>query len=183
MSSIEALAMFLWIIGTPQLIRQAVNRFERSKETICRKFEEVLHCVYKMSADIIKPKDLEFSNVHPRVQASQFSPHFYKCIGAIDGTHVLVVPSSKVLQHTWCHGYTTQNVLTICDFDMRFTFVVTGWPGLVHDMRVFNNALRKYGDKFSHPPPGKHIYYKVILWSWLFSFSNGITFCRKILSC
>jgi hypothetical protein len=82
----------------------------------------------------------------------------------------VVVPSSKVLQHTGRHGYTTQNVLAICDFDMRFTFVVAGWPGSVHDMRVFNDALRKYGDKFPHPPPGKYIYYKVILWLWLYHF-------------
>ena len=51
-------------------------------------------------------------------------------------------------------GITTQNVLAICDFDMRFTFVVAGWPGSVHDMRVFSDAIQKYGDKFPHPPPG-----------------------------
>jgi hypothetical protein len=27
---------------------------------------------------------------------------------------------------------------------MRFTFIVAGWPGSAHDMRVFNNALTKY---------------------------------------
>jgi hypothetical protein len=134
-----------------------------------------------MSDDIIKPKDPKFSIVYLRVQAPQFSPYFDKCIGAIDGTHVrVVVPSSKALQHTGRHGYTTHNVMAICDSDMMFTFMVVGWPGSVHDMRVFNDALRKYSDKFLHPPPGKHIYYKVILCSWLFSFSNGLTFCRKI---
>jgi len=159
MSSIEALAMFLWIVGAPQSIRQAANRFERSQETISRKFEEVLHCVYNMSAEIIKPRDPGFITVHPRVQAPQFSPHFDNCIGAIDGTHIrVVVPSSKVLQHTGRHGYSTQNVLAICDFDMRFTFVVAGWPGSVHDMRVFNDALLKYGNKFPHPPHGKFKY-------------------------
>ena len=59
-----------------------------------------------------------------------------------------------VVQHTGRHGYTTQNVLAICDFDMRFTFVVAGWPGSVHDMRVFKDAIDKYGDKFPHPPQG-----------------------------
>lgn len=34
MSSVEALAMFLWIVGPPQSIRQAENRFERSTETV-----------------------------------------------------------------------------------------------------------------------------------------------------
>lgn len=43
---------------------------------------------------------------------------------------------------------------------MRFTFVVGGWPGLVHDMRVFTNAIRKYGDKFPYPPPGYLAPYK-----------------------
>ena len=44
-----------------------------------------------MSAHTIKPKDPELSTVHPRVQAPRFSPHFDKCIGALDGTHVRVV--------------------------------------------------------------------------------------------
>ena len=47
-------------------------------------------------------------------------------------------------------------MLAVCDFDMRFTFVVAGWPGSVHDMRVFNDALEKFGDKFPHPPEGMH---------------------------
>jgi hypothetical protein len=46
-------------------------------------------------------------------------------------------------------------VLAICDFDIRFTFVVAGCPGSVNDMRVFNDALIKYGDKFPCPPNGK----------------------------
>jgi hypothetical protein len=40
------------------------------------------------------------------------------------------------------------------DFDMRFTFIV-GWPGSVHDTRVFNETLVKYADKFLFSPEGK----------------------------
>jgi len=47
-------------------------------------------------------------------------------------------------------------VLAVCDFDMRFTFILVGWPGSVHDMRVFNDALEKFGDKFPHPPLGMY---------------------------
>jgi hypothetical protein len=49
------------------------------------------------------------------------------------------------------------------DFDMRFTFVVAGWPGLVRDMRVFNNVQNKYGDKFPHPPPGILVIHAITL--------------------
>ena len=181
MSSVEALAMFLWMVGAPQSIRQAENRFQRSTETISRKFEEVLHSLYKLSADIIKPKDPQFRTVHPRLQAPRFAPYFHNCIGAIDGTHVpVVVPASKVLQHVSRKGYTSQNVLAICDFNMRFTFVVAGWPGSVHDMRVFNDAIRKYGDKFPHPPPGKDLccHHIVLVSIFLDAYS---TFCTKCI--
>lgn len=69
--------------------------------------------------------------------------------------HVMV-PASKVVQYVGRHEYSTQNVLAICDFDVRFTFVVVGWLGSVHNMRVFNDAINKYGDKFPHPPPRKY---------------------------
>jgi hypothetical protein len=60
MTSIEALTMFLWIVGAPQSVRQVDDRFQRSKETITRMFAHVLDCLYKMAGDIIKPKDPEF---------------------------------------------------------------------------------------------------------------------------
>ena len=66
------------------------------------------------------------------------------------------MPTEKAVQYTGRKGITTQNVLAVCDFDMRFTFVLAGWPGLVHDMRVFNDALEKFGDKFPHPPLGMY---------------------------
>jgi hypothetical protein len=93
--------------------------------------------------------DLEFSTMHLRLQSAQFSPHFNNCIGAIDGAHIpVVVPTNQVVQHTGRKGYTSQNVLAICDFDMRFTFIVAGWPGLVHDMRVLKDAIDKYVTSF-----------------------------------
>lgn len=155
MSSVESLAMFLWTVGGPQSVSQVMNRFKRSSETIYRKFHEVLDCLYRLSEDNIKPRDPEFNTVHPKLQDSRFSPHFNNCIGAIDGTHVpVVVPADEQIAHTGRHGYTSQNVMAVCDFDMRFTFVVAGWPGSAHDTRIFNNTLDKYSNRFPHPPDG-----------------------------
>ncbi|XP_072151435.1 protein ALP1-like [Setaria viridis] len=155
-SSVEALGMFLWMVGAPQSVRQAENRLERSLETVHRNFDKVLKCIIKLATDIIKPLDPEFRTMHRRLQNPRFFPHFNNCIGAIDGTHIpVVVSSNKVVQHLCRKGFTTQNVLAVCDFDLRFTFVLAGWPGSVHDMRVFNDATDKYKDKFPHPPPGK----------------------------
>jgi hypothetical protein len=55
-----------------------------------------------------------------------------------------------MIAHFCQYRETTQNASAVCNFDMRFTFVVARWPGSVHDTRVF-----KYADKFSFPPEGK----------------------------
>ena len=158
MSSVEALAMFLWVLGAPQSVRQAEDRLIRSLETISRTFDAVLTCVLRLAPDIIKPKDPEFSEVHPNLENPDFWPHFNNCIGAIDGTHVkVVVPKSKRIQYLNRHNETSQNVLAVCDFDMRFTFVLSGWPGSAHDMRVFKDAMTTHVHKFPHPPPGKQM--------------------------
>jgi hypothetical protein len=68
-----------------------------------------------------------------------------------------VVPSGKMIQHMCRKGMTTQNVMATCDFDMMFTFVLAGWPGCVHDMRVFNDAMTTYDHVFPHPLTGKNL--------------------------
>ena len=44
-SSVEALGMFLWMVGAPQSVRQAENRLEISLDTVHRNFDKVLKCV------------------------------------------------------------------------------------------------------------------------------------------
>jgi hypothetical protein len=56
-STIEALGMFLWMVGAPQSVRQAEDRFERSLGTIHNMFYKVLNCVRLLADDIIKPRD------------------------------------------------------------------------------------------------------------------------------
>jgi hypothetical protein len=154
-TSLEALGIFLWMLGDCQSVRQAKERFERSLGTISRLFNKVLVCMDRLAADILKPVDPTFSTMHDRLRSPRFYPYFKDCIGAIDGTHIpLTVPSNLFVQYLNRKGRTTQNVLAVCDFDMRFSFVLAGWPGSAHDMRVFNDATSTFGDQFPHPPPG-----------------------------
>jgi hypothetical protein len=124
-SSIESLVMFLWIVGGPQSFSQAKNCFTRSLWIVHMMFNEVLKCMRKLGKNNIIPRDPTFSTDHARVRENRFWPYFKGAIGAIDGSYVkVVVPVDEVVNHTCHHGYTSQNVLAICDFDMRFTFVV-----------------------------------------------------------
>jgi hypothetical protein len=109
------------------------------------KFHEVLKCMRKLAKDNIVPRDPTFSTDYARVRENCFWPYFKGAIGAIDGSHVkVIVPVDKVVNHTCRQGYTSQNVLAICDFDMRFTFVIASWPGAAHDMHILNHALANF---------------------------------------
>jgi hypothetical protein len=44
----------------------------------------------------------------------------------------------------------TQNVLAICDFDIRFTYVAAGQLGAYHDTSVLYHAL-EVDEGFRHP--------------------------------
>jgi hypothetical protein len=84
------------------------------------------------------------------------------------------------------HGYTSQNVLALCDFDMRFNFVVAGWLGSVHDMRVFKDAIDKYGDRFPHPPEGIDLSYDLLFHLNALTLHlpyKKLQLCREVLSC
>lgn len=54
-------------------------------------------------------------------------PFFMDCHGAIDGTHISVHPPAPT-RARWRdrHGQLTQNILAICDFTMRFIFLLVG---------------------------------------------------------
>ena len=38
-------------------------------------------------------------------------------------------------------GYTTQNVLVACSFDLKFTYVLPGWEGTTSNSRIIKSSL------------------------------------------
>jgi hypothetical protein len=186
-SSVESLAMFLYIVGGPQSFSHAENWFSRSTWTVHMKFKEVLLCLGKLAKDNIKLKDPSFTNDDARVREARFWPHFKGAIGAIDVSHIKVsVCSEEVVNHTCWHRYTSHNILAICDFDMRYTFVVAGWPGSAHDTRILNHALTNFGDQFPKPPADANImhleeFIQLILYSTY--YDDFVFIYREVLSC
>jgi hypothetical protein len=64
------------MLGSSQSVRQAEDRFERSMATVSHNFNRVLKCVVRLAADIIKPEDPEFKEMHSRLRSHRFYPHF-----------------------------------------------------------------------------------------------------------
>ncbi|XP_061342504.1 uncharacterized protein LOC133288704 [Gastrolobium bilobum] len=68
----------------------------------------------------------------------RYWPYFKDCIGAIDGTHIVIhVPPDKKIPFTGRKGITTTNVLVVCDLNMCFTFALVG-PSFRSQNEAFN---------------------------------------------
>ncbi|KHN20619.1 hypothetical protein glysoja_041290, partial [Glycine soja] len=121
-------------------------------------FHNVLEAVCMFAKDIIKSVDPLFRDTpYEILKDVRYRPYFRDCIGAIDGTHIRVcVPSHLQGVYIGRKGYTTTNVMNVCDFSMCFTFVWAGWEGSAHDIKIFMEAIRKPALHFSHPPQGKY---------------------------
>ena len=50
-------------------------------------------------------------------------------------------------------GYTIQNVLAACSFDLKFTYVLLGWDGTASDLRIIKSALTR--NDYLKIPQGK----------------------------
>ena len=88
------------------------------------------------------------------IQSSpKFSPFFNAALGAIDGTHVNCSPSAEERSASRNRkGVLTQNCLAACSFDLRFTYMLSGWEGSTADSSLFHDA--RTVDFFV--PPGRY---------------------------
>ena len=71
----------------------------------------------------------------------KFYPYFADIIGAIDATHITCTPSATERESTRNYkGFLSQNCLMACTFDMKFTYVLSGWDGSVADAAMYSDA-------------------------------------------
>ncbi|KAK8949238.1 hypothetical protein KSP39_PZI004965 [Platanthera zijinensis] len=107
----------------------------RSIDTVSRHFKLVLRGILKLSRDYIK---LPESRVEPSLR------WFMDCIGALDGTHIQVtVPIEDQGRFRNRKQAITTNVLGVCDSNMKFLYVLSGWEGSTSDSRVLRDALER----------------------------------------
>ncbi|GFP89731.1 putative nuclease harbi1, partial [Phtheirospermum japonicum] len=65
-------------------------------------------------------------------------------LGALDGTYVQVqVPLSEKPRYRNWKGDVSVNVLGVCDQNMNYIFMLTGWEGSAADSRVLRDAISR----------------------------------------
>ena len=131
----------IFIGGTYTSVR---NTFGGSRETVGKYFHKVLNAIIKFSKIEITAPDSEL--VFDYIKNNpKFTPWFEPCLGALDGTHIgISVPVDLASPfRNYKTSTLTQNVLGICDFNLLFTLVLTGWEGSAPDSRVLAFAFEK----------------------------------------
>ena len=82
------------------------------------------------------------------------------CAGAIDGTHIpIVAPSECHAEYVNRKGYHSIIMQAVVECKYLYRDVVIGWPGSVHDARVFSNSCifqkGNEGKLFPHDLPAE----------------------------
>ena len=138
-TSTEQLAIFLSCMHKGPSNRRLMERWQHSGSRISKIYHVVKSCFLQLASRWIAPPNARFQA--GVVDKSNLYPWFIHCVGAIDGTHILVVLSQEVQDA--CRSRkkcTTQNCMFVVDFDTRITYMLAGWEGSTHDGSVLKDA-------------------------------------------
>ena len=148
LSTKEQLAIFLSCMHKGLTNRQLQERFQRSGSTIHEVFHDIQSSLVACSEEWIVSPTGRFQR---GLMSTLHYPFFKHCVGAIDGTHIPVVLRIEDQDSHRCHKLkTTQNVMCCVDWDTRVRYVLAGWEGSAHDMRVFKDAHTSHDFTIPH---------------------------------
>ncbi|KAE8237926.1 hypothetical protein A4X03_0g9004 [Tilletia caries] len=143
-SAREKLAIFLYVSRVAASTRQAAGVFGHTPTTIGLAFKAVLRAlmkakVYRRHVYLPPPSAPVPARITDDPGLNSF---FKKVIGAIDGSHVPAHAPAALRESFWNRkGKTSFNVLAVCDFDMCFTYILSGWEGSAADSGLWQKAL------------------------------------------
>ena len=149
----QRVALTLWYLATNTDYRTIGHLFGVSKATVCAAIVKVLLPRY-----IRVPAGDELKKV---VEGFKDGLGFPQCAGVVDGTHIPIVsPEECPADYYNRKGFHSIVMQGVVDNVGRFMEVYIGWPGRVHDARVFvNSSLYKRGQDGTLFP-GDHLWKK-----------------------
>lgn len=133
-------AITLWCLATCCEYRTIAHLFGVARCTVC----VIVHDTCKAIVDILLASYIRFpqgSELSEVVDGFKTKWGMIQCAGAIDGSHISVLPPA--LQHTDYYnrkGYYSILIQAVVDDNYLFRDICVGWPGSVHDARVFVNS-------------------------------------------
>ncbi|XP_053875501.1 uncharacterized protein LOC128832278 [Malaclemys terrapin pileata] len=132
----KRVAMTLWKLATPDSYRLVGNQFGVVKSTVGAAVIQVANAI----KDLLISKLVTLGNVQVIVDGFA-AMGFPNCGGAIDGTHIPILsPEHQATEYINRKGYFSMLLQALVDHKGHFTNINVGWPGKVHDARIFRNS-------------------------------------------
>lgn len=133
----QQVAITLWCLATPTEYRTIAHLFGVARSTACEIVHNTCLAIVEslMSTYIKFPRGDQLERVTESFQTKWGVP---QCVGAIDGCHIpIAAPVGNHSDYYNRKGFYSMLLQGIVDADYCFLDICIGWPGSVHDARVF----------------------------------------------
>ena len=136
----KRLAMTLWRLATGCEYRSIQEIFGVGRSTACDVFHECVRTMTRILTPMFLrlPTQNEFKDIS---QVFRDKWNFPMICGAIDSTHIpIIAPTEHRHDYYNRKGWYSVICQAVCDGNYLFWDLDVGWPGKVHDARVFANS-------------------------------------------
>ena len=127
-------------MATPAEYRTVAHLFEVARSTVC----ETVHETCQAIVTVLREKYVRFpssDSLDAIVDGFQTKWGVPQCVGAVDGSHIPIYgPKENHTDYYNRKGYYSIVLQGLVDHRYCFLDVYIGWPGSVHDARVFAHS-------------------------------------------
>ncbi|CAM4607227.1 unnamed protein product [Lepidochelys kempii] len=132
----KQVAIALWKLAMPDSYRSVGNQFGVGTSTVGVAVMQVANAIL----ELLLSKVVTLRNMQLILDGFA-AMGFPNCGGAIDGTHIPILGlDHQGSQYINRKGYFSIVLQALVDHKGRFTNTNVGWPGKVHDTRIFRNS-------------------------------------------
>ncbi len=136
----DRLLMMLWFMASKDKFSAIADRFGMSESTANMAIRNLLVFLNENLRDTIIcwPSDAGKIEIQGKYEELR---NFPGVVGMIDGSHIPIrMPSVRGVDYYNRKDYYSIVLQAVCREDLRFIDVYCGWPGKVHDARIFRHS-------------------------------------------
>ncbi|KAF5284473.1 hypothetical protein FQR65_LT13531 [Abscondita terminalis] len=128
----------IWTLANQESYRSIADRFNIAKSTVFIFICRISTALNKLGSRYIQwPQGRRVSEV---IEGFKRKKSFPGVLGAVDGSHIdICAPKENAAAYINRKGRPSILLQGVCDHQLIFTDCFIGYPGSVHDARVFQN--------------------------------------------
>lgn len=149
--------VFLFWLACGAAYRCVAVTFDIHRSMVHKMVHRTLNKVVGLVPQVVRlPPENELPGIGLGFAAKARSAVFRQCVGAIDGCHIRIVcPRALHEQYYNRKQFYSINLQALVDDTGKFIDILSGYPGSVHDSRIFRNST--LFQRQLYPPEGYFI--------------------------